>query len=72
MSTRNVTLSLMAGSMVGLCALAGCQSGRTVSQDKTVRTRSDGTRVVSEDKVVKQGDGTTVRTETRKVDRPND
>lgn len=70
MSKRHIAISLM-GSVVALSLLAGCQSGHTVSQDKTVRTRSDGSRVIQEDKVTKQSDGTTVRTETRKVDRPD-
>jgi len=59
------------GPVVALSVLAGCQNGETVSQDKTVHTRSDGTKVTQEDKVVKQSDGTTVRTETRKVDHPD-
>jgi len=68
-SKWKITLSGV-GPVLALCVLAGCE--HTVSQDKTVRTRSDGTRVTQEDKVTKQSDGTTVRTESRKVDRPND
>ena len=69
MSKRHIALSFMGPIFVALSLLAGC--GHTVSQDKTVRTRSDGTRVTEEDKVVRQPDGTTVRTETHKVDRPD-
>jgi hypothetical protein len=56
---------------LGLSLLAGCETGRTVSQDKTVRTRSDGTVVKQEDKVIRHSDGTTTRTETRKVEKPD-
>ena len=70
MSKSQFAMSFI-GPVVALSLLGGCQNGRTVSQDKTVRTRSDGSRVTEEDKTVKQSDGTTVRTETRKVDRPD-
>jgi hypothetical protein len=61
---------LLIAPVVGLCLVAGCQTGHTVSQDKTVHTRSDGTVVKDETKTVRQSDGDTVRTETHKVDRP--
>ena len=61
----------LAGSILLIGVLAGCQSGETVHQDTEVRTRSDGTRVKKEEKVVRRSDGTVVKTETRKVDRPD-
>ena len=57
---------------LGLSLLVGCESGETVRQDREVRTRDDGTKVINEEKTVRQSDGTTVKTEMRKVDRPDD
>ena len=71
MSKRQVVQTLVAGPLVGLCLLAGCESGKVVREDTTVRTRSDGTVVKEEDKTVRKSDGTVVRTESKKVDRPD-
>ena len=57
---------------LGLSLLVGCESGETVRQDREVRTRDDGTKVINEERTVRQSDGTTVKTEMRKVDRPDD
>jgi len=63
--------SVIVCSALGLWGLAGCESGHTVSQDKTVRTRSDGTQVKTEEKVVRHSDGTVTHTETKKVEPPD-
>ena len=71
MSKRRIIASMVILPALGLSLLAGCESGETVRQDREVRTRDDGTKVIREDKVVRQSDGTTIKTETRKVDRPD-
>jgi hypothetical protein len=70
MSVFRTSVLAIAGPVAGLCILVGCETGHTVSQDKTVRTRSDGTVVKDESKTVRQSDGDVVRTETHKVDHP--
>jgi hypothetical protein len=72
MSKCRVVQTLVVGPLVSLCLLSGCESGRVVRKDETVRTRSDGTVVREEDKTVRKSDGTVVRTESKKVDRPGD
>jgi hypothetical protein len=66
----NMLRKIGAVSVIGVAVVAGCETGHTVSQDKTVRTRSDGTVVKDESKTVRQSDGDVVRTETHKVDHP--
>jgi hypothetical protein len=66
----NMLRKFGAVSVLGVAVVSGCESRHTVSQDKTVRTRSDGTVVKDESKTVRQPDGDTVHTETYKVDHP--
>ena len=72
MNKRRIAASVFILPALGLSLLVGCESGETVRQDRQVRTRDDGTKVINEEKTVRQSDGTTVKTETRKVDRPDD
>lgn len=72
MSKRQILSTLLAGPVVGLSLLAGCEGGETVRQDTKVRTRDDGTVIREEEKITRQDDGTTVKTETKKVERPDD
>jgi len=61
-----IAMSLVA-SVVGLSVLAGCESGRTVHEDSTVKTRSDGTQVKTENKTVQNSDGTVTHTQSKQV-----
>ena len=71
MSKRQVVQTLVVGPLVSLCLLSGCESGHVVRQDKTVRTRSDGTVVKKEQKVTEGPDGTVTKTEKKSVDKPD-
>jgi hypothetical protein len=66
---RNVQklASLIVIPVVGLSLLAGCD--HTVREDKTTTTRSDGTKVTTQDKVTRNSDGTVTRTVKKDVDR---
>ena len=57
---------LLLGSIVGSPVLVGCD--RTISEEKTVEQKSDGTVVKKEDKVVEKADGTVERTQEKKVE----
>ena len=49
--------------------LVGCED--TVSKKSEVKTTSDGTTVKKEDKVTRNADGSTSRTQTVDVDKPD-
>ena len=46
MNKRRLLLPLF----LSMFAVAGCESGETVHQDTSVRTRSDGTKIKTEEK----------------------
>jgi hypothetical protein len=51
--------------VVGLSVLAGC--GHTTHEDTTTTTRSDGTQVKTENKTVRNPDGSVTHTSEKKV-----
>ncbi len=63
---KRIALNLMlATSMFVMPAIIGCD--KTVSEEKTVRTNSDGTTVKKEDKTVEHPDGSVERTTEKSV-----
>ena len=54
---KRMAINLMLlGSLFAVPAFVGCD--RTVSEEKTVKTQSDGTTEVKKDKTVEKSDGT--------------
>ena len=56
---------LLIGSIFAGPAIVGCD--RTVSEDKTVKTNSDGSTEVKKEKTVEKSDGTVETTKTKDV-----
>jgi len=66
---KRTALNLMLiASLFGTPVLVGCD--RTVSEDTSVKQKSDGTTEVKKDKTVEKSDGTVERTTEKKVDKP--
>ena len=68
MKTRMI-LPVLAAMAFSMPALVGCEE--TVTTDREVDVKKDGTVVKEETKVTEQPDGTVKKTETKSVDRPN-
>jgi len=65
---KRTALNLMLlASLVGVPTFVGCD--RTVSEDKTVKQKSDGSTEVKHDKTVEKSDGTIERTTEKKVEK---
>jgi len=65
---KRIALNLMLlGSLFATPAFVGCD--RTVSEEKTVKTNSDGSSEVKKDKTVEKSDGTVERTTEKHVDK---
>jgi len=65
---KRIALNLMLlGSIFASPALVGCD--RTVSEDKTVKTNSDGSTETKKDKVVEKSDGTVEKTTEKHVEK---
>ena len=63
---KRTAMSLMLiASLFGTPVLVGCD--RTVSEDKTVKTNSDGSTEVKHDKTVEKSDGTVEKTTEKNV-----
>jgi hypothetical protein len=66
---RFISVSLLTVAMAGLPALVGCD--RTVSHDRSVETKEDGTKVTKDQKTTKNADGSVTKTESKDVDKNN-
>ena len=67
---RRTLVSAMAVISLGLGGLMlGCED--TVSKHSETTTRSDGTQVKKEEKVTRNADGTTTKTQSVDVDKPD-
>ncbi len=65
---KRTALNLMLlASLFGTPVLVGCD--RTVSEEKSVKTTSDGTSEVKKEKVVEKSDGTVEKTTEKKVEK---
>lgn len=59
----------VAGALV-LPFAVGCD--RTVSEEREVKVKEDGTVIRETEKVTEEADGTVTKTESKEVDRPDD
>ena len=65
---RTALSFLLLASLFGTPVLVGCD--RTVSEDKTVKTNSDGSTEVKKEKTVEKSDGSVEKTTEKHVDKP--
>jgi len=64
---KRTLMSLVAALMIGGPMLAGCD--RTISEERSVEQKRDGTVVTEEKKVTESPDGTIKKTEEKEVSR---
>ena len=64
---RTALSFLLLASLFGTPVLVGCD--RTVSEDKTVKTNSDGSTETKSQKTVEKSDGTVEKTTEKHVDK---
>ena len=70
MKNRTLHSVLIAAAVLAGPFVVGCED--TVSRESTTRVKDDGTVIKKEEKVTEGADGSVTRTETKKVDRPDE
>lgn len=64
---KRISLNLLAALMIGIPVLGGCDE--TVSEERHVEQKRDGTVVTEHEKTTQSPDGTIKKTEEKTVDR---